>query len=847
MNPLQNNYPFFEANQVLTNEHLNTAIVYLDEQTRLSRTNLIGSGIVCGFEISLNAAKDTLTVSKGCGISSEGYLIVAEPIELKKYRNYPKPDKLYDPSADDPLVNLWKLNDPAKKLYELVPQDDQDIATATNLDGVFLTNKVVLVYLELIKDPLRNCSANNCDDKGALVTASLRYLLVNKSALPDPMPTNLPEVPLPRAAFTKDEDLRDYEKTYRDFFAKQTNGKTALQRLTDAIKQAEQTLKVYLPDLVPINYDKLTTYFALPGTALTAIQYYYDFLRDLTAGYHELLTAPMCLPNSDLFPRHLALGLALNPGQAYRQGFISSPAVAMPQQLTRLGFLFNRLAKMVDFFQVQTNVALKITPSQFGIKHLSGKALPFYYQAQLRPYWDSRRKNQVLSWHDDANNPDYVRNPLQYDLEPYNFFRVEGHVGQNILDLRSNLAETVRSNRLPITILYLDADATNNFLDQHPAIEHQAGVIPGSTFVVLYRGAGTGANLVLADFSLPYRIETVSKSCIGRLQVKECEFEWFDSRQHLANLAKRAYRYPPRKFDNETQAAELERAALAEFYVIVVYRYDIQGQSLLENGQVQVKIPIADLINGQLTAIARKLNEQFPSGVLFDYKRASNKLVIRYFEGQTFRIEWGGLQGNQIRYAYTPEGIIRWYRQIWQPLYNARYQVVCQLRNEYYAEEYQWLHEDKHYEAKYPGPSAMPTAKELIDWEAMIKTRAKLAIPIQGLLARIVNELDKLDNVVNVVLVGDWANGSWVSRNSKQNNFPVGFMKLREKITGKTGVSDIDLLVDLDPKGPKIDQVMASFGEDLLGRITKEGRYKVNVIAGKPDAQKWRTMRGSVD
>ena len=51
MNPTQdnNNYPVFEANQVLTETHLNKAINYLDEQDRLTRANLIGIGIVGGL------------------------------------------------------------------------------------------------------------------------------------------------------------------------------------------------------------------------------------------------------------------------------------------------------------------------------------------------------------------------------------------------------------------------------------------------------------------------------------------------------------------------------------------------------------------------------------------------------------------------------------------------------------------------------------------------------------------------------------------------------------------------------------------------------------------------------
>ena len=58
-------FPVFEANQVLTSGHLNDAFDYLDQQTRQTRANLIGIGIVCGLEIKLDSSAGTaITLSK---------------------------------------------------------------------------------------------------------------------------------------------------------------------------------------------------------------------------------------------------------------------------------------------------------------------------------------------------------------------------------------------------------------------------------------------------------------------------------------------------------------------------------------------------------------------------------------------------------------------------------------------------------------------------------------------------------------------------------------------------------------------------------------------------------------
>src|SRR5215207_2908454 len=81
-------FPVFKANQALTSRHLNDVFDYLDQQSRLTRTHLIGIGIVCGLDIKLDtSAATTVRLSKGCGVTSEGYLIIEpEDVSLVAYR-----------------------------------------------------------------------------------------------------------------------------------------------------------------------------------------------------------------------------------------------------------------------------------------------------------------------------------------------------------------------------------------------------------------------------------------------------------------------------------------------------------------------------------------------------------------------------------------------------------------------------------------------------------------------------------------------------------------------------------------------------------------------------------------
>ncbi|MDR4505840.1 MAG: hypothetical protein MRK01_13795 [Candidatus Scalindua sp.] len=849
-------YPVFEPNQILSDAHLNQARDYLDEQERLTRANLIGIGIICGLEIRYDPAEvpKTIHVSKGCGVTSEGYLIVeSEDVSLVSYRKYELPGGIDYPAFKDsssPPVQC--------PLWELFPAGEPD---TTPLATNFLSDKSVLLFLELKEEGLRNCSPNNCDDKGLKVTATIRRLLVSQEDLNNISGSPLvefqksrfdvSEIPMRRINFSIPEDLRNYQEVFKNYFTYKMGGKTAVGRLVEAIDKAYTIIKLLLPDLNSFDKAKFNSFFTFQANMnVIAIQYYYDLLRDLTSTYHELRAAllqqlALCLPESVYFPRHLTLGVLVGSQAAeWRTGYFPSPAVASPRcKLGELRFLFERLNQLVLNFNIpsgpQSQIPIKITPSLFGLKHLSGKSMPFYYNPGLRQQWDAARKGQqsqeILSWHEEISSSDYIRNPLLYDLEPYNFFRVEGHVGKNVLDVTTSLGNLIIVNRLPITILYLNADAVGIFLEKHFAIEHEAGVMRGGTFVVLYGGAGLNANLVLCDFNLPYRIETRSSDCLCRVAIRECYYEWFDSKRHLSSLARLEY--------NKSKSKEFDRDLLSKYYVILIYHYEIQGRPVIAGSTpVQVRVPIAELVSGQISTIARKLNEKFPSGLVFDHDATTNKLVIRYFADQTFRIEWGGLQGNQIRYAYTQERIYRWQKGAWEFLNNvSKYKVDCRLRNDYRSDEYQWLQGDDYYSAKYPTPAPMPTPKDLIEWENMIQKRAAKSYRVLPESISIV--LDKIKskygnfNVGNidlrVFLIGSWANGSWVSLQSDENRFPRGFLDLRQKVTGKTGPSDIDLLVYIAPGRLNPEDVL-----NKLKEISEGSGYGINVVFGKEDAQK---------
>lgn len=518
MKPTQdnNNYPVFEANQVLSYTHLNQVFNYLDEQERLTRANLIGTGIVCGLKIvSDETAKPvTIHLSKGCGITSEGYLIV-EPANaaLVSYRDYTLPNELGYPQFRDGSGEQYPL-------WELFQAGEPEPVSALDNPPDFLADKAVILFLELKKEMLRNCSPNNCDDKGASVTATVRRLLIRREDLEKVINASrelgsglssvelrdtladrigLQDIRLPRydvpnsgAAATEDV-LAAFLTVFRA--GKQGLAGTVGKALSTAYVAFRPIVRDDFPEDPFSGFSKKFGFLdSAPDNQVQVrfIQYYYDLFDDLLKAYDEfrwkginLICA--CCPPGELFPRHLMLGIAdgadgTETGK-YRQQFVPSPAVkACRDTAQEVKLLFRRLVQMTAAF-TDTPLAselsafskidrqVRITPSRLSDLPLSQKAIPYYYLQNGNPplytVWNNEktsrnRANQNLSYRSDEYlpvAPPFVRNPLAYDLEPYNFLRIEGHLGKNYRNVLRTLLQLKNSYRLPVEIIALRAGA----------------------------------------------------------------------------------------------------------------------------------------------------------------------------------------------------------------------------------------------------------------------------------------------------------------------------------------------------------------------------------------------------
>ncbi|MEO6455348.1 MAG: PKD domain-containing protein, partial [Ginsengibacter sp.] len=497
MFPVHATFPEFVPDQVLTSDDLNNLFGFLDEQGRMTRTNLIGIGIVCGLQIKTAADKSWITITKGVGVTSEGYLVrLDENMTFTAFKSF-------DPLKDDYYEKFVNENVNPKTskftLWELRP----DISDGgNNLADIFsgLDNYIVMLFVELLKEQNKNCDPNSCDDKGINVTLTIRPLLVAKNSPPVPLINTLigsTGNPLSFSPFYTLPDIRMPRYDVPNTFPIQTE--QVLQGYIDVLTESFLTK---VETTLTTAFTTFGTFLGNPGGSspfsglksgfnfvnnittkdqLLHLQYYYDIISDLLLAYNEFRKTgngilSTCAPNTSLFPRHLLLGEAVPVAgmvSSYRHYFIYSPLFEKKNLILELKFLFSKMELMKNNIFIPPFVSaanaphdgIRITPSLLNDAPLSQKSIPYYYKPlQLFPSWNFDKTlrgkgNQNLCYH--ATIPgynaddDFVRSPLKYDLEPYNFLRIEGHIGLKYQEVIQQINMQKTFFRLPIEVIAL--------------------------------------------------------------------------------------------------------------------------------------------------------------------------------------------------------------------------------------------------------------------------------------------------------------------------------------------------------------------------------------------------------
>ncbi|RPH32890.1 MAG: hypothetical protein EHM93_07540 [Bacteroidales bacterium] len=510
-------YPVFENNQVLTSDQLNNLVKYLDQQNRLTRAQLIGIGNICGFHIKYDTTENALTITKGVGITSDGFLLELGDCSTRWYRSYDyTKSKISYPPFEDITDKNHTLD---VELFELL-STTTDPANEFKLSEKFLSDKVVLLFLEIFDQDLKTCLAKSCDEIGQTRIFTVRKLLISikdmdkvlqKLYIDSYDPTfpdkfELPVITIPRVNIKYDEaaamDKKLLLKKYNDSIDE------VKKDLFDAIKLTYKTYNPVLKDLYEKDYfgagkiidKKILEWETYLDGDLDGIQYFHDFIKDLTLAYDEFKNTAFelcneCLVDMERFPLHLMLGLAIPDkdynidSTPYRNRFIHSPAYSIQKYLTlKTRSLHQRMVSMIISFNLEyiskTDTKIKdlyIIPSHEKLSKLSERSIPFYYYPDnkdipLIDFWNfdiEKRKlsDYILSYHHlKSPYPLEVRNALKYDIDKYSFLRTEGLLGKEVEFVKNTLEKQKKDYNLSFKIVTLQLNPSADELILDPCL-----------------------------------------------------------------------------------------------------------------------------------------------------------------------------------------------------------------------------------------------------------------------------------------------------------------------------------------------------------------------------------------
>ncbi|SDM19020.1 PKD domain-containing protein [Chryseobacterium taihuense] len=500
-------YRKFNENQVLTEGQLNEFIDYFEDQDRLSRTRLSGVGIVCGFKSvffdesmskndkvvreifrekkpELKDYLDTIVITQGAGVTTDGDLIT---LRRKIEKTVANSEKKVIETVIDFDTNAYRyyrtyqidVQYPHFKqisLLEIITQQDYDLLESQEAKDSFkevkdiekLSNKIVILYLESYSNEESPCEDADCDNAGAEQVSNLRVLLADSQDAEDLLVED-------GATDTLYNLHNKYEKLYDSLPRIE-----AKRVILDSSITTPSQLKTRFYDSIntvpalTAGFDSILKTFHFNDTSvskkinsllssafsLSDYQYRYDLFKDLIDTYNEIKGLLLhldaeCCPNINSFPKHLmlgALGATLELGEKadLRHSFYHSPVTTGDDEnYERVIMLIKRFIEKVNKFKSH-NGPVKITPSNLYVR-LGNKAVPYYYNVDqpLLAQWNfektkTDRETYNLSYH-TANlaADDYVQNPLNYNIDNYDFYRIEGHLGlpyetavQNINDLK---------------------------------------------------------------------------------------------------------------------------------------------------------------------------------------------------------------------------------------------------------------------------------------------------------------------------------------------------------------------------------------------------------------------------
>lgn len=473
-------YHRFVDNQVLTNDQLNQVIDHINYQDKLTRASLIGVGYMCGIEITKDG--HNFEVSGGVAVTSDGDLIKMKDTLYRGYKLFQDERVKYSHfrNDDDTILEMYELKE------DSAPTNVKPLSAFDADTGIVDNDKVFIVYLECYTKEEEDCSPLECNAQGQEVVVNIKVLITSyenaqKIAAKDSIfsaylnagnanvAVNIPTMYVGRVILNPVNagSVIALKNAYAVNFTEISNAIVNVGAISLFQDQIDD-----FPQNIPAFFNSLSI-------TQTNFQYIYDFYKDLVTAFNELAdklnqTYTMCCPDPSAFPKHILRGGLAPLTNTMKHSFYASPIHDHGNSIETLQMLFTRILEMIRNFQTSTKDRIRITPSRHHHFSLGERALPFYYDldasddpAAMTASWKLSKKMLLPNFY-SFGYPLFFSNPLDYCLDEHDFFRVEGHVGRNVLSAVSDIT-TIRDQKglgfdiLPIAVGGSASEATIDY------------------------------------------------------------------------------------------------------------------------------------------------------------------------------------------------------------------------------------------------------------------------------------------------------------------------------------------------------------------------------------------------
>ncbi len=313
--------PFFSENQVLRARDLNNLVNAVFEQLRQNRIFNIGLGIVEGFSVSWDEDRGALVVSRGYGVSSDGYAFDLGECTFTHFRRASGLNAGYRELASSCGAYDTLLDKIANAGFELAAPTPttallekwQPLVPGESGGETIPPGSYCLLYLYREAQVTRASCFSDCEARGTDQVGNYHAIVVPVSIDDDQAPgvdsfdIQLPSVPrLPAFGLEEGEIKLCRIRNWADFYASYHSACVAVrEKLAAAYGAASLLLEppavaegdpqpdpvdtpLYITTLDLLSRLTEVSFPVQPGTDGTDIQYLYTYCEDLILAYASL-------------------------------------------------------------------------------------------------------------------------------------------------------------------------------------------------------------------------------------------------------------------------------------------------------------------------------------------------------------------------------------------------------------------------------------------------------------------------------------------------------------------------------------------------------------------------------